>query len=317
MSFWNEADAGDVAATDFTFTLSVGARAFAGIARYDDVVTTGGSPVAAVVTTPTSDGNNNGDPAVASSVTTTAPGQYVVAVFGEGDGDSIAIPTGMSALFNRGRTTGVEGRVAAFDVSQAAAGASGTKSADLGGNQPWAAHTIALKTEPTKLGFSTPARTGRRRRMPRPDHGPDAEHRRRGGQPALEPGDQRQHGWCGRFLQREHVHDRADAERSHDPDEPDRHHLLLQADRARNRHAQHRRERCRCSRHRAGPAGANGQARPAHRLARRPPGLRDLRRGLRRRYGDGDGHRGRYAVRADRRRSRRPVAARSRARPRR
>jgi YDG domain-containing protein/MBG domain-containing protein len=160
VSFWNEADAADVAATDFTFTLSVGARAFAGIARYDDVVTTGGSPVAAVVTTPTSDGNNNGDPAVASGVTTTAPGQYVYAAFGEGDGDSIATPTGMSALFNRGRTTGVEGRVAAFDVSKAAAGASGPISADLGGNQPWAAHAIALKTEPTKLGFSTSPRTG-------------------------------------------------------------------------------------------------------------------------------------------------------------
>ncbi len=37
---------------------------------------------------------------------------------------------------------------------------SGNKVATLGGNQPWITHTIALKTEPTKLGFSTPARTG-------------------------------------------------------------------------------------------------------------------------------------------------------------
>ena len=160
VSFWNEADAADVAATNFTFTLSVGARAFGGIARYDDVVTTGGSPVVTSVTNPVADGNNNGATATATGVTTTAPGQYVVAVFGEGDGDSISTPTGMTALFNRGRTTGVEGRVAAFDVSQTNAAASGNKVATLGGNQPWVAHTIALKTEPTKLGFSTPARTG-------------------------------------------------------------------------------------------------------------------------------------------------------------
>ncbi len=123
VSFWNEADATEAAAASFTFTLSVGARAFGGIARYDDVVVTAGTPVAASATNPTTDTtNNSGSPATATGVTTTAarPVRH-------GDlrrrrwRQHRHADAGCPRCTTRGRTTGVEGRLAAFDVSQAAA----------------------------------------------------------------------------------------------------------------------------------------------------------------------------------------------------
>ncbi len=164
-TYWKVADAGDVAASSFQWGLSGNAAAYAGIARYDDVVATGGNPIANTTTNPATDTSLNQDQTPdALSVNTTAPGQYVTAIFALEDATTIATgPSGMSALYNRARTTGTNpARLAAYDVSQAAAGASGAKEIDLTGNAQarWVAQTLALKTEPTKLGFSTPARTG-------------------------------------------------------------------------------------------------------------------------------------------------------------
>ena len=70
-------------------------------------------------------------------------------------------PSGMSPLYNRARSTGTNpGRLAAYDVSQAAATGSGTKTATAAASVRYISHTIALKTKPTKLGFSTAPITG-------------------------------------------------------------------------------------------------------------------------------------------------------------
>ena len=168
VSFWKLADGTDAAATNFTFTLSAGARAFGGIARYDDVIVSGSpaTPLAGTpgfVTNPVADDNPGADTNLtATGLSTTAPGQYVTAIYALADGTNIsAAPSGMSALYNNGRTTGTDpARLAAFDVSQGGTGASGNKVATAASSIRYVAHTIALKTEPTKLGFSTPARSG-------------------------------------------------------------------------------------------------------------------------------------------------------------
>ena len=108
-TYWKTADNADVAATNFTWTLSVGARAFGGIARYDDV---DGStnPVLVNASTPSTDSNQGASAnPTAPSVTTpaTAPGAYVTAIYAMSDGTAItAGPPSMSPLYNNARTTG-------------------------------------------------------------------------------------------------------------------------------------------------------------------------------------------------------------------
>ena len=163
VTFWNEADAGDVAASNFTFDLSTNAKAFGGVARYDDVIVTSGTPVAAKVTNPVDDDNPGASTSLnATGVTTTAPGQYVTAIYALATSTAISSgPSGMSPLYNNGRTTGTDqARLAAYDVSQATATGSGDKVATAAASTRYVSHTIALKTEPTKLGFGTPPRTG-------------------------------------------------------------------------------------------------------------------------------------------------------------
>src|SRR5215210_5306887 len=157
VSLWKEADAADVAASNFTFDLSVNARAFGGIARYDDVAVTAGRPVVASATNPATDDNPGQSSRLsATGVTTTAPGQYVTAIYALVDATTISSgPAGMSPLYNQVRSTWTNpARLAAFDVSQVAAGASGNKVATASGSVRYIAQTIALKTKPTKLGFS-------------------------------------------------------------------------------------------------------------------------------------------------------------------
>ena len=161
VTFWKAADAADVSASNFTFTLSVGARAFAGIARYDDVDPT--APIVVSATNPAANGNlGQSSSLTANAVTTTQPGSYVTAIYALFDGTTISSgPNGMSALYNEARTSGTDtGRLAAFDVSQTTPGTSNAKVATAASNVRYVSQTIALKPEPTKLGFSTSPRTG-------------------------------------------------------------------------------------------------------------------------------------------------------------
>jgi hypothetical protein len=161
ISYWKHADSSDINAS-YEWDIDKQTQAEGGITAYSGVDTNNPIDVIATSTDFTTT-------ATAPSVTTTADNEEVVSLFATDFGKNANVkyfgPTGLSEKYNSPNAP-YGPSIAAFDTTQATAGASGSVSSAINSNKPhnWVAQQIALRRPPpghisVETGTNGPAST--------------------------------------------------------------------------------------------------------------------------------------------------------------